>query len=124
MGCESFIRAPSGHFIENFQLVFAHRKQSSVVHLSANPRRVMAAVWQGVISAPVVPYLAYFTNDNQLSLLERYLHSLRQRWENARSLQVSLIKFLPEFKNPIDLLADFGIQESKLDIFDQRQPSG
>lgn len=64
MASESFIRAPSGHFIENFQLVFAHRKKSSTVYLSANPRRVMAAVYQGVTSVPVVPYLAYFTNDN------------------------------------------------------------
>ena len=76
----------------------------------------MAAVFQGVISAPIVPYLAYFTNDNQLSYLERYLHGIYQRWENARYLQVSLTKFLPEFKSSADLLADFGLRESQIEV--------
>ena len=33
----------------------------------------MAAVFQNVLSVPVVPYLFYFTDDKQLSYVERYL---------------------------------------------------
>ena len=82
---QHYFKAPSGHYLENLNLLLENRLKSSIIFLSSNVVRFMAAIHQGFEAIPVLGYQIYFVDDYQLCLVQNFL--LSNYSESAQAVQ-------------------------------------